>query len=229
MSTFLIMGTAPSLNDIDLSELQDLQHEDKITTLSCNGILRMGYQPDYLMIADRRPYIPELESGRLEEYAERGVLLLSNTIWDRGIRCGGTPVQEKPSFRFLEWRVGAASTPFNWTTFKTPLCSFATVGGQMLQGAAILGATRIGIIGIDMVAPPEGTMHSYEDGGSRKGATIQADGKTMGPPVTFILFAKAKAALEAKGIEATNLSTKKETPFAEVFGSGDYESFLASL
>lgn len=230
VNTFLIIGTAPSLSEFDLSEIQDLQNDDKITTLSCNGILQMGYNPDYLMIADRRPYIPELESGRLAEYAERGVLLLSNTIWDPHIRCAGTPVQEKPKFQFVEWRVGAASTPFNWSTFKTPLCSFATATGQMLQAAVILGATRIGIIGIDMIATKEGTsMHCYNDGGSNKGATIQADGKTLCPKVTYVLFAKARQEIKDRGIEITNLSPLKASPFAEVFGQGDYDTFMDSL
>lgn len=226
MSTFLIVGTAPSLNKFDLSELQD---EDKLTTLSCNCILRMGFSPDHLVIADRRPYIPELESGRLEEYAQHGDLLLSNTIWDPKIRCGNTPVQEKPDLRFVEWRVGTASSPFNWTSFDTPLCSFATAAGQMLQAAVILGATRIGIIGIDMIAPKEGTMHCYEDGGSRKGATIQADGKTMCPEVSYDLFAEAKGQLEDRGVEITNLSPTQGTPFGKVFGYGNYKDFMGSL
>jgi len=226
MSTFLIVGTAPSLNDVDLSAIQD---ETRLTTLSCNGILRMGFIPDYLQISDRRPYIPELESGRLEDYAERGNLLLSNTIWDPKIRCANTPVQERPDFPFAEWRVGTASTPFNWTSFKTQLCSFATAAGQMLQAAVILGATKIGIIGIDLVAPKEGTMHCYEDGGSRKGATIQADGETMGPEVSYKLFRQAKRQLQDRGVAVTNLSPTKGTAFAEVFGHGDYSAFMDDL
>ena len=226
MSTFLIVGTAPSLNEFDLSAIQD---ETRLTTLSCNGILRMGFIPDYLQISDRRPYIPELESGRLEDYAERGNLLLSNTIWDSKIRCANTPVQEKPAFRFTEWRVGACSTPPNWTSFKTPLCSFATTAGQMLQAAVILGATKIGIIGIDLVAPKEGTMHCYEDGGSRKGATIQKDGKTMAPGVTYQRFQEAKSALKGRGVEISNLSPTKGTAFAKVFGYGSYTDFMDDL
>ena len=99
----------------------------------------------------------------------------------------------------------------------------------MLQAAVILGATKIGIIGIDLVAPKEGTMHCYEDGGSRKGATIQKDGKTMAPEVTYKVFHNASRELKSRNIEVSNLSPTKGTAFAKVFGHRSYADFMDDL
>lgn len=220
--TILMVGTAPSLNELDLHAIGD------IPTLSCNRILTHGQlTPTYLLIADRRPYWPELTAGHLADYADKGKLLLSTTLFDKKINCGGIPPMRVPRFKWHPWRVGVCSTPINWDTFAKPLCSFASVGGPMLQAAVILGAKRIGIIGIDMVAPKRGSMHCYPDGGDRTHATLQPDG-TMGPLPTMKRFAEAKLALESMGIEIQNLSPAVDTPFSKVFGNGEYEPFLAN-
>lgn len=215
----IIIGGAPSFKTHDLTLLEG------IPTIGCNCILQHEwFRPRYLLISDRRPYITELGEGRLASNAKTVKYLLSTTLFDPHIVCGGMPVQRPPKFRWWPWRVGVSRTPFNWETFERPLCSFATTAGQMLQAAAIMGAKNIGMIGIDMQMPKDGKMHWHRQAVDMRHATIQKDG-TLGSPATMQLFAKARDVLGMMGIKVHNLSPVKNSAMARVFGSESYERF----
>lgn len=214
--SIIIAGGAPSFATHDLAQLHS------IPVIGCNCILQhVWFKPDYLMFSDRRPYVGELP--RLARY--HGNVLLSTTLFDPRIRCGGVPVQEVPKGEWWPWRVGTCRTPFNWTTFEKPLCSFATAAGQLLQAAVIMGARRVGTIGIDMQKPRKGKLHWHEQTVDLEHLVVQADG-TLGPKQSMELFAKARDELKGMGIKVCNLSPVKDSAFARVFGNYDYDRFI---
>jgi len=222
--TMIIVGGAPSIAEMDMSVFEETP------SISCNCILRHGgFLPTYLVFSDRRPYIREMEEGRVQWFAEKAPVFLSETIFDPAIRCANTPVQDKPDFTWYSWRVGTARTAFNWNTFAAPLCSFATTGGQILQMAVMMGAKRIGLVGLDMYkSPKESDLHFYKNETSGPldvaKATIHDDGR-IGPQASMDCFAKAKLALDKMGVEVVNISPWTHTPMANIFGSYDYERF----
>jgi len=195
-------------------------------TLACNRALKprrdgLKFTPTYLMIADREVYIQERDSGRLEEYSKIGKLLLSETIFDpkiKGKRADMNkdreyPAQPVPYFRWHPWRVGSWQVARNFDSFKEYLCSCAgNIVGPMLQAAAILGATKIEVMGVDLTWRPGIPSHIYGDG-EEVGAYPPAS-----LPHTLQLLKRTKEELLKRGIEVVNLSPWKITPFAKVFG-----------
>ncbi|KKN51266.1 hypothetical protein LCGC14_0624270 [marine sediment metagenome] len=225
--TAIVIGGAPHVADMDLHPLAG------ITSIASNCFLRHPYfKPHYLMLSDRRPYIRENEAGRLARHAEDLRILLSITMFDPAVKCHGSPIQTRPPWRWFPWKVYGSVKAHNFDTFGKPLCSCATIGGPMVQAAAIMGAKRIGIVGIDMYAPKQGSMHFYKETHPYEGrstATIQRDGTTMGPPKAMQRLADMKRELEARGVEVLNLSPNKGTPFAKAFGNYPYAKFVKGL
>ena len=130
------------------------------------------------------------------------------------------PAQPEPHFDWYAFRVGAWHTDFNFKTFKEWVCSCANICGPMIQAAAILGASRIGVIGVDLARQKGVPSHHW------------GHGKTLGayPPrsLTMIMrtLAKMRDELDVRGVQVLNLSPIQETPFSKVFGNHDYGKFL---
>jgi hypothetical protein len=99
----------------------------------------------------------------------------------------------------------------------------------MMQAAVIMGAKRIAFMGIDLKAPPSGSIHCYKEG---KGEGRNARGLKIGtrgsiaPPGSLDKFRAAKARLKSIGVEAKNLSPVNDSPFASVFPSYRWEDFF---
>ena len=226
--TIILTATAPSLAQVDLKKLKGF------TTIGCNAILRHGdFEPTYVIVGDRRVYLRE--QADLEAACQRIPILLSTTIWDAKVKCGDAIAPPEPKWKYFPWRVGTCRTPFNWDNFTMPMCSMATVVGPMLQAAVIMGAKRVGVLGVDLGMPVKGPMHFYEDDGAgRKEATInrrqpKTEGMvTLGEDITHRLLGEAKREMERRGIETRNLSPIRRTPFANIFGGNyDLDRFLA--
>ena len=222
--TFVLVGNSYSLDSLDLSLLKD------VDTIGCNRILRHStFVPLFVMIADREAYCQERDSGRLEEYVVNdGDLLLSETIFDpkiQGRRADMSHerqvgVQPEPEFDWWSWRVGSWNTDFNFETFNEVICSCANIVGPLIQAAVIMGAKRIGVVGVDMKWPKKGKSHFFGDG--REVGAFPFVSLRM----TMHMLARMKSLLEKRGVEIVNLSPVQGTPFAQVFGNHDYEEFV---
>jgi hypothetical protein len=226
--TIIVVGNAPSLAETDLSAL------DRFVTIGCNRILMHDtFRPTYLVCSDRRPYKEEIDSGRLEKHSDSVKMLFSTTIYDPAIQCHGAPPMEYPKFPWHPWRVGVSSSPFNWTTFDEPLCSFASISGPMIQAAVIMGATRIGIVGIDMQTPPSakrGSTHFYKNEGLWEGYNKDLKARKPGDPVvrdsSLKRYKEAFHELGTKGIDIYNVSPWDWTRFSREFGTTTMADFL---
>jgi len=224
----LLVGAAPSLNQVDLGRFAG------IASMGANRILQHEtFTPTYLVLCDRTPYVPEVESGRLHGYAQSdGIILASETIWDPSIKSRGIPAQPKPTFDHYTWRVGTCSTPFNWTDLQKPLCSFGTIIGPMIQMAVVFGAKKIGLVGVDLCAPPAAkSIHFYENEvageGLRAPGVFRGPNGRIGSQLTLELLADAKVALKRLGVAIYNLSPVLDSPMSGVFGNAPIEEFLA--
>jgi hypothetical protein len=181
------------------------------------------------MISDREPFVQERDSGRLEEYgANDGILLLSETIFGPAIegrradkdKSRQLPAQPELDYEWWSWRVGAWHTHCNWKTFGELFASGMNIFIPMLQAAVIMGAKKIGVVGVDMQWPKKGPSHHFGDG--------KAVGASPFPGLKMILhlFKRAKKQLDKMGVKVYNLSPVKNTPFASVFGRTEIEEFL---
>lgn len=221
----ILVGNSYSLEGMDLAPL------DSHTTIGCNRILRHEtIAPTYLMIADREAYCQERDSGRLEEYVKSGGrLLLSETIFDPKIlgrradmdHSRQLPAQPEPEFDWHSWRVGSWHTKLHYDTLVEQLCSCANIVGPMIQAAAIMGAKKIAIIGVDLKWPKEGKSHFFGHG-KEVGAF-----EFVSKSTTMHLLRKAKGDLWARGVEVVGCSPVKNTPFAHTFGNEELASCLA--
>jgi hypothetical protein len=179
------------------------------------------------MIADREPYIQERDAGRLKEY--EGTLMLSETIFDpeiKGKRADKDdsrqyPAQNEPDFAWHSWRVGAWHTKNNWETFGDLLGSGMNIFLPMLQAAVIMGAKKIGVVGVDMAWPKDGDSHCWGAGQSA-GAYPPASLKN-----TLAIFRRSRKQLSDKGIEVHNLSPIRPSPFGRIFGYTSYQEFVS--
>lgn len=221
--TVIIVGSAPSLRDVDMDAVS------KLPTIGCNRILQHEkFKPTYLMVADRRPYMEEVGNHNYGRNAKDIKILLSTTIFDKKISCHGTNAQPLPGFTWYPWRVGVSSTPFNGTSFAIPLCSFASISGPMLQAACIMGAKRIGVVGVDMERPKKGPMHFYQEAdweGANSGA--YKPGQQILPDKQLSQYRNAFEWLKGHGIEVVNLSPWKDTVFSKAFGTSDLHEFVS--
>ncbi len=210
--TVVIVGTAKYINRLDLHKLKTIE------TVSCNRILMHEYfRPNHLIIADRRPYIAELRSSRLERWAKKGgKIYLSKTLWDRKISCASTPVQRKPRWKHTEFALGASRSKLNWIGFKKSFCSCANTGLALFQFAVALGATRIGVMGIGLVPPVKDQAgHCYGK---------DAWGQNPSPERAHEAAERIRDELKAKGIKVYNLSLEN-AKMEKIFGKYSFERF----
>ncbi len=212
--TVFVVGSSPSLNELDSSIICGF------TTIGSNRILlHKQINPTYLVLCDRAPYIEELKSGRLHEYAlNGGVILASTTIWDDGIRCRGAEVQDQPDFDYWAWRVGTRSSPISLDSAKSPINSFGTIAGPMMEFAAIFGAKRIVLAGVDLWAPDANkSMHFYQcETNAERTQTKQG---SIAPNLCTDLMREFKRLAAIRAIEIINVSPWKGTPISGVFGN----------
>jgi len=210
--TVVIVGTAKYVNRLDLGKLEGVE------TVACNRILmHKSFRPDHLVIADRRPYIPELQAGRLEEYAKQGgKVYLSKTLWDRKISCASTPVQRRPKWKHKEFALAASRSKLNWVGFKKPFCSCANTGIALFQFAVAFGATRIGVTGIGLVPPvKDQSGHFYGK---------DSWGQNPSPERAYLAAERVRNELRAKGIKVYNLSLENAA-MEELFGRYGFGRF----
>lgn len=242
--TVVVMGNSPTML------LLQPQLLERYPTIGCNRALRRNdYWPDWLVIADREPYCQERDAGRLHEASGRGVkILLADSIFDPTVLLRGpftnnyrraqltpdfnayvyTIGPHKKRWRGREWTYddvvsGAFPLPVNTTTFEAPLVSGLNICASMLQAAAIMGATRVATIGIELKWESEEKSHFY-GGGKEVGAYPQEQGT-----VEKILASlrQIKKAIIAAGISIINLSPETKCPFSSVFGNYPLRDFLA--
>jgi hypothetical protein len=217
----LVIGNAPSLNDVPEEVLMS------VPSIGCNRILQHPwFVPTYVVVSDRRVYYEELSNYECTEAS----MMLSTTIFDPKIRCYDTKPPGEPKFPYYAWRVGASSTPYEWETFDRPLCSMASITGPMFQAAAIMGARRIGIVGIDMEAPKTGnSIHFYENEGKWEGYKGRPDyspGCKVVRDKSVDKYHRAFKEMRGRGIKVANLSPWHETRFSQLFGVSDPKEFL---
>jgi len=224
----VLVGSAPSLNDIDLASVAG-----KFTTIGSNRILlKEGFRPTYLVLCDRTPYEIERKSRRIHEYAASGgIVLASSTIWDESIKSRGVGVCPEPDFDYYHWRVGVCSTPINFTDLNKPLCSFGTIIGPMIQMAAVFGAREIGVVGVDLMAPLTAkSIHFYSQEDSNEGRLAtgvhREDSASIASPRTIEVLRQARDVSQEYGFEIFNLSPVTDSPFSDVFGNTSIEDFV---
>ena len=210
--TIVIVGNAKYVDAFDLHKL------DGIETIGCNRILLHPYfRPTHLVVCDRRPYIPELESGRLQKWADKGDILLSTTLWDPNISCANTPVQKRPKFRHREFPLSGSRSKMNWESLKKPFCSCANTGIALFQFARVLGATRIGVTGIGLVPPVDlqkGHFYGEDEWGQQPSSNK-----------AFLAAERARDELKAMGVPVFNLSLEK-AEMENLFGRYDFDKFI---
>ncbi len=214
----IMFGNSESLRRMDLEKMTCFH------TLGCNRILKL-FQPDIYTVADRQPYMQELERIR----AYRGIRLLSATLFDPAVSCRRMPVQPLPDFEWYRWRAVASGIPvqrpggreFVMTTFTNdqrvhngylPACnpnldayipSGANIGYCMIQQALALGANPIGIAGIDL--PPikqwqaQKVTHFFGDGRKVGGFPFNSER-------VMRFFEAAARYAQTRGIQVYNLS-----------------------
>ena len=241
-STVIVMGNSPTINVIPPDLLE------KVPVIGCNRALRYEeFWPDFLVIGDREPYCQERNSGRLERAAKSGIkLILADSIFDPSILHRGPwnnvdrRAQPKPDFGAHLYRIGPREKktwsydlvergskylPINLETFSKPVVGCQNVVGSLLAAAAILGAKRIIVIGIELKWPGRTLSHFYGDG-KEVGAYQQTgsmDSRIL--PSLAIL----KTHLDKKGVEVVNLSPNKGSPFAKVFATTPAAGILKEL
>jgi len=215
--TIVIVGTAKHINSFDLRKLDGLE------TVSCNRILLHPYfRPTHLVLADRRPYMPELQSGRLERWAKNGGrIYLSKTLWDKKISCANTPVQKKPKWEHKEFALSGSGSPLNWAGFKKSFCSCANTGIALFQFAKIFGATRIATLGIGLVpCKSEQQGHCYTE---KHGEDPW--GRNESPKRAHEAAERIRNELKKMGIKVFNLAPKKGGVYENLFGRYDFDKF----
>lgn len=216
--TVMIVGTAKHINNFDLRKLSGIE------TVGCNRILLHPHmRPTHLMVADRRPYIPELQSGRLERYANSGGdLLLSETLWDKKISCANTPVQKRPKFKHRAFKLSGSKHPMNWSDIEKPFCSCANTGIALFQFAKVLGAERIGVIGVGLVPVKDKQQgHCYT---AKHGEDPW--GRNPSPERARDCAERIRDDLKRMGVKVYNLAPPKKDAFEELFGRYDFDKFV---
>ena len=223
----LLVGAAPSLNEIDLGSFKGL------ASIASNRILlHPTFVPTYLVLCDRTPYAAEFSSGRLHKYVEDGgTVFASNTIWDPAIKSRGVGVLPEPEFNHYWWRCGVCSTPTNFSDFTKPMCSFGTVIGPMIQIAVLMGASEIGVVGVDLLAPlDKASLHFYTNELKNEGKLAtgvhRESGTCLASQATLAALRRLRTEAESEGVAILNLSPVKDSPFADIFGNTDIEGFL---
>jgi len=226
--TIFVVGNAPSLNDTDLTRVSD-----RFVTIGCNRILlHPTFKPTYLFGSDRRPYYAEIDNGNLGKNADAIKIMLSTTIFDPAISCYNTQAAQEPSFRWYPWRVGVSSSPFNWTNFSEPLCSFGSITGPMIQAAVIMGAARVCIVGVDMQVPKTEkgeTIHFYKHEGNWEGYRTMPEMEPGGAIIndkSVEVYRRAFRELGKMGVSVFNLNPWINTRFSTLFGSTNINAFM---
>ena len=210
--TVVIVGNAKYVEKFDLKKL------DGIETVACNRILlHKSFRPDHLVVADRRPYMPEEQSGRLERWAKKGGrIYLSKTLWDKKISCANTPVQKKPKWKHKEFALSGSGSPMNWVGFKKSFCSCANTGIALFQFAKAFGATRIGVTGIGLVPPVKDQQgHFYGE---------DKWGQNPSPVKAHMAAERVRDELKKMGIKVFNLSLEN-AEMENLFGRYDFDKF----
>lgn len=220
-ASFLVAGSAPSLADMDL------YLPDEVVTIGSNRILNHPYfKPDYVMLCDRQPYKIDYDAGVYHEHVDIVKYLVSTTLYDPKIDCRGFAVVPKPDFPFYPWRVGTMSAGINLTDFETRFCSFATIAGPMIQAAVIMGARRIGVVGVDLQVPKLGESHFYKDAKGERVIPEKGSDTCIAKRGTMERFLDLKRMLVDRGIEIDNLSPVEDSPFASVFPSSSFDKWV---
>jgi len=224
-ATFLVAGCAPSLADLELYP------PSEVISIGPNRILNHPhFVPNYVMLCDRLPYSLDHQMGVYHQFVGDVTYLASTTIWDPKIKCRGMEVLPQPDFPYYPWRVGTTGSPINLDSLEVPLCSFGTIAGPMIQAAAIMGAKRIGVVGVDFIAPKVGPAHFYEEGKGEGQLDNRApwgkDTISLAPVRFEDRFTELRRRLKGLGIEIVNLSPVKDTPFSSIFGNEDFEEWI---
>jgi hypothetical protein len=236
--TVILLGNSPTMTLLKKPVL------DKYVTIGCNRALRhKDFWPDFLVIGDREPYCQERDSGRLARGAKSGTkILLCESIFNPEEIMRGPyenpyrRAQAMPDFPVYLYTIGPKNKKWNWfdiaagrhplpvntSTFEAPVVSCQNVVGSMLQAAAIMGATRIAVIGIELKWDSEEESHFF-GAGKPVGAYPQDSANAVIVPALKVV----KSAFKKAGIEVINLSPKKANPFSRVFGNYDLQKFVA--
>ncbi len=244
-STVVLIGNAGSLKDMDLAPLKN------VITIACNRALLkrpFPFYPTYLVIGDREVYCQERNAGRLEAAVEHGTkLLFADSLFDPRdvLRSQATTPEEKlmrlaqppPTFKTYRFVIGPkdktwnyhgveqgrVALPVNFDTFKRALVSCQNVAGSMFQAACILGAVRIGVVGIEWKWPNKDGIGSHHFGNGRKKGAYPQDGALSKITASF---KQMKHFLRESEIPVMNLSPVKGSPFSKMFGMYDYGKFV---
>jgi len=244
-STVVLIGNAGSLTKMDL---EPLKH---VVTVASNRILKknpLGFYPNYIVMGDREAYCQERDSGRLERAVKHGTkILLADSIFDPRdvLRSQARTPAEKlmrlaqppPSFKVYRYVIGPknknwnyhgveqgrVALPVNFDSFKRALVSCQNVSGSMFQAAAILGAARIGVVGIEWKWPKNDGEGSHHYGNGRKMGAYPQDGALS---KIVASFKQVKHFLREHEIPLMNLSPTKGTPFSKLFGMYNYKKFV---
>uniref|UniRef100_A0A6M3K7K9 Putative methyltransferase n=1 Tax=viral metagenome TaxID=1070528 RepID=A0A6M3K7K9_9ZZZZ len=223
----LVAGNSPT---VELVPDKLWQH---VPVVGCNRALRYRLWPSWLFIADREPYCQERDSGRLLQASRDVNICISDSVFAPDVLLRGPkalkerwaqpvpdempiylyrigPRRKKWTYRDVLARPGVL--PINTYSFEAPVASCLNVVGSMLQAAMILGASKIGVIGVELKWPQTGKSHFFGDG--KKVGAYPQDGSIE---IIVAALRRLKSVAEHAGVEIVNLSPVRNTPFSTVF------------
>jgi len=210
----VIIGNAPSINDIDLIDLKT-----KAFTIGCNRCLDK-FKPHAMLFVDRAPYWQQLGAMRPYIYNHNGILILSDTIWNNKVNCRGEPVAPKFCEPFEEISVttdGKERIP----TFKFSdvFVSGPSIALILIQLAASVGFKKIGMIGIDLVY--KNNTHFWGNG-KKYGAT-PIEGHSLKRVLNILSIINKRA--KSSNINIYNLSNV-DGPINNIFNKMQLGEFI---
>lgn len=244
----IVMGQSYSLNYMDLEKLAPFKTISCNRCLRPDSHVKT--HPDYYVCVDRDPYAQEVE--RIKDFKGTRVLseMLfdpNNMHKKKAIRTHWAPLQPYPDFEWFGFRPVSTSRPrYNGRQVRTSwpdhdrtlrngilhafgmdldllIAGAANVAFSMFQIAAAMGASVIGICGVDLAWESGKKSHSFGDGnGKSKGAFA------LNPRHTLPFFKSGALECRRAGIEVYNLSPRGVlSPTIEALSEVDFHNRFA--
>lgn len=224
----IVMGQAYSLNYVDLEKVRPFITIGCNRCLREDS--HVSWHPDYYVCVDRDPYAQEVENIRAFKGKRvlSEMLFDPNNLHKKSrIRTQWAPLQPYPDFDWYGFRPVSSSRPryqgrHLYTTWPQPdrtlrngiIPSFsldlrllipgaANVAYSMFQIAAALGASVIGIVGVDLSWESGKKSHSFGTGNGKASGAF-----ALNPRHTLPFFRAGALECRRQGIEVFNLSPK---------------------
>jgi len=224
----IVMGQSFSLNYVKLDKLAPFKTISCNRCLRPDSHVKT--HPDYYVCVDRDPYAQEVE--RVKAFKGIRVLseMLfdpNNMHKKKSLRTHWAPLQPYPDFEWYGFRPVSTSRPSyqgrrvhtRWPDYSRTLSNgilpafnvdlellipgAANVAYSMFQIAAAMGASVIGIVGVDLAWESNKKSHSYGDGNGKASGAF-----ALNPRHTLPFFKAGVQECKRLGIEVYNLSPR---------------------